>query len=526
MTTEAKRGFIRICANYTRLISTIVLGLLVVPLLLEAVGDEGWSLIALLGSTIGLASMMQELVLSSLIRELGAAHHSDDPNDFRRIYNTSMAITSGLAIIASVLFLIILLCLPLFDIPENLMVAAQWLVITRGVETFFILLLAAPFNMYKVSERMVAYNAWLIIRRLCYVFAACWVLLGQQSTDPGTRVSQYAIISTLIYLTALFTSVGILLFFDKRLIPKPKYINAKSFKSILQIGGWNGAATAATTSYRRLAEILMNLSFGLAGNLILGLAIQLTDSVRRLTMGMTDGLDAVSARFSVTKDKSAIKSLLHHSTRLHAFVTFPLSAGILVLAEPALRLWLGKQLSDPERDIPIAVLLIQIMTIGMAARAISDCWLRILYGSGHVKRYAKIIIAGGFIFPLLFFLFKYILPTDQKITAVCWAFSAVLLIIHGGLVPLFSAKAVGLRYHQFYTPLILPLIFAALCSPILFIARGRQESYEIVWIIACVGTYALIYTGLCIAFVMDRAERDRFSKAVIRRLPFQKPLNN
>ena len=168
MTTEAKRGFIRICANYTSVISIIVLGIIVVPLLLRAVGNDGWSLIALLGSTIGLASMLQELVQSSLIRELGVAHHSHNPNDFRRTYNTSLAISAGLAIIASVLFLIIWLCLPLFDIPTHLMAAAQWLVLTRGVETFFIILFAAPYNMYKVTERMVAYNALLIIKRLCY----------------------------------------------------------------------------------------------------------------------------------------------------------------------------------------------------------------------------------------------------------------------------------------------------------------------------------------------------------------------
>ena len=319
MTTEANRGFIRICANYTRVISIIVLSLLVVPLLLEAVGDDGWSLIALLGSTIGLAAMMQELVLSSLIRELGAAHHSDDPNEFRMAYNASIAISAGLAIIAAALFLIIWLCLPLFQIPNHLMAASQWLVLARGVETFFVLLLAAPFNMYKVTERMVAYNAWLIIKRLCFVAAAVWVLLVQQASDPGTRVSLYAILSTSIYLAALFSSVGIIVFIDRRLIPQPNAINAKSVKSILQIGGWNGGATAATISYLKLAPILMNLSFGLAGNLILGLAIQLTDSVRRLTVGMTDGLDAVSARLSLTKSKSAIKSLLLHSTRLHAF---------------------------------------------------------------------------------------------------------------------------------------------------------------------------------------------------------------
>lgn len=522
MISEAKRGFIRICANYTRLITNIGLSLLLVPLLLKAFGDKGWALVALLGSTMGLASMIQELIRTTLIREMGAAYHSGDPNEFRQAYNASIVISAALAIFAAVLFFIIGLCLPLFDIPENLIVAAQWLVLTRGVETFFTLLLAAPFNMYKVTERMVAYNAWLIIRRLCYVAAAVWVMLGLESADAGTRVSLYAIISTSIYISTFFISVGVIIFFDKRLIPQLKAVNIHSIKAILKIGGLNAGATAAIMSYRRLADVLMHFSFGLHGNLLQSLATQLTVSVRRLTVGMTDGLDAVSARLSVTESKSAVISLLHHFTRLHAFATFPLAMGVLVLAEPALRLWLGRHLDNPQDDIPMVVILVQIMTFGMAARAISDCWLRILYGSGHVKLYAKYIIAGGLIYPLLFFLFVRIFPEGQAFTAASSAYSVVLIVLHFIIVPLSSAKAVGLSYIQFYSPLIRPLILAALCSPILFIARDRQGSYELVWIITCVGIYALIYTSLCVAFVMDKSERKRFTKATIRRIPFLK----
>ncbi|MCH7847502.1 MAG: hypothetical protein IIB53_03985 [Planctomycetes bacterium] len=534
MASEAKRGLIRIVSNYARVISNVVLGLLLVPMLLQVAGNDGWALIALLGSTIGLASMAQDIVRSSLIRELGTAYHSGDGSTgtdlFRHVYNSALAISAVIAGLAVVVFAVLWFVVPLLDISNDLLPAAQWLVVAKGAETVAVLLLAAPFNMYKVTERMVAFNAWQIATRSSYIIAAAWLLLVHGPGDPGRIVTYYAFISSALVITVLTIAVAVIMFSDRRLIPALSFVTRSAIKAILHVGGWNAAASAATMLYRRLAPVLMNLASGLMslpsglfGVLILALSIQVTVSVRRLTMGMTDGLDAVSTRLSMTADASAIRALMHHSTRLHGVAAFPLAIIILLVPEILLRLWLGGRIDDPQTTLPLAVTLIQIMTLGMVARAVSDGWIRILYGAGHVRRYAWIIIAGAVIYPLVFGVLLVILPTASRYTAVTWAYSAVLVIVHGLLVPLAGARALRIRYADFFVPLVRPLIIAVVCSPILLLAHGKQGQSELLWLIAALALYGVTYLGLCIAFVMNQVERRRFTKAALRRLPFRRP---
>ncbi len=530
MVSEAKRGLIRIVANYSRLISTVVMGLLLVPILLQIAGNDGWALIALLGSTIGLASMAQEIVRSSLIRELGSAYHGGDSStgadEFRHVYNSALAISAVIAGLAVVAFVVLWFAIALLDISDELLPAARWLVVAKGAETFVVLLLAAPFNMYKVTERMVAYNAWRIATRSCYIIAAAWLLLVHGPGPPGQIVTYYAFISSTLVVIVLSIAVAVMMFLDRRLIPAMSFVTRSAIKSVLHVGGWNAGATAATMLHRRLAPVLMNLaaglmslSSGLFGVLVLGLGIQLTVAVRRLTIGMTEGLDAVATRLSITADDGAIRSLMHHSTRLHGVSAFPLAIIILFVPEILLRLWLGGRIEDPQSTLPIAVTLIQIMTLGMVARAISDGWIRILYGAGHVKRYAWMIICGAVLFPLVFGLLIVILPVSLRYTAVTWAYSAILLGIHGLLVPLAGARALRIRYAEFFVPLVRPLIAAVVCSPILLLALGKQGQSELLWLIAAVALYGVTYLGLCVVFVMNQQERRRFTKAALRRIP-------
>ena len=527
MASEAKRGLIRIVANYTRVFTVVFLGLLVVRLLLKGTGNDGWALIAFLGSTIGLASITERIVRSSLIRELGAAYHSGREDEFRRTYNAAVAISAAIALLAMGVFAALWAVIPLLQIPDHLIPAARWLVAAKGVETVVILLLAAPFNMYKVTERMVAHNAWLIVIRMCYVIAATLVI-ARGIDDPGRGITVYALTSSGLAIGAHSVAAVVMMVIDRRLIPAPATISWEAIKSILHIGGWNAGVTAVTTLHRHLGPIIMNLGYGimglssgLFGNLILGFAIHLTVSVRRLTVGMTEGLDAVSARLSITRSAGAVRALMHHSTRLHGLATFPVAIGVVALAEPVLRLWVGDALEDPQTTLPKAIMLVRIMTLGMIARAISDGWIRILYGAGHVRRYAPSILLGGIINPLLAVLLLWILPPSIRYTAVAWAYSGVLIIIHAGLVPLVGAKALQISYGQFFRPLVRPLVVALACSPILLLSTGQPNVSSFLDLVVVVGAYSIAYAAGCVMFVMDRAERIRFTKAALRRLPLR-----
>ncbi|MCZ6446313.1 MAG: hypothetical protein O6758_09020, partial [Planctomycetota bacterium] len=166
-------------------------------------------------------------------------------------------------------------------------------------------------------------------------------------------------------------------------------------------------------------------------------------------------------------------------------------------------------------------MLVRIMTLGMIARAISDGWIRILYGAGHVRRYAPSILLGGIINPLLAVLLLRILPTPMRYTAVAWAYSGVLIIIHAGLVPLIGAKALHISYGQFFRPLARPLVVALACSPILLRGTRQPDEWSFLHLVVVVGAYSIAYAAGCVMFVMDRAERIRFTKAALRRLPLR-----
>jgi hypothetical protein len=394
------------------------------------------------------------------------------------------------------------------------------LVVARGVETMLTLQLAAPFNMYKVTERMVAFNVWLIIARAGTLAAAIWVLLAFQGQDPGTRVIAFALSSSALWVLIFGLSVVVIAWKIGNLMPAPRTITRDALRTVLHIGGLNVAASTAINTHRRLAPLLMNLAFGLSGNLILGLALQITVSVRRLTRGMTTGLDAVSARLSTVGDTDAVRSVWHHSTRLHGVAGFGMGVLVVLLAEPLLLLWLGERIDDPATTIPLAATLVRILTIGMISRAISDGWINILYGAGHVGRYAWLCLSGVVIHPLLFGLFLVVLPEPAAYTAVGWAFSAVFLGIHAIAVPWRGASALGVPFADFYKPLVRPLLVAVACSPILLVARVPLQEWTLQRLAVAGVAYGVAYAVGTIFFVMRGHERGRFTKAALRRLPF------
>ena len=111
MPSEARRGLSRVTTNYARLLATMAIGLVVVPLQLAWVGTEGYGLIALLASSIGIGGMLQDTMRHSMVRELGAAWHTDKAA-FARVYATSFWISGAIAVISAVFFIALIAALP------------------------------------------------------------------------------------------------------------------------------------------------------------------------------------------------------------------------------------------------------------------------------------------------------------------------------------------------------------------------------------------------------------------------------
>lgn len=522
MASELRRGAVRLITNYTRLGLTFALGLGLVIVLLRGVGVQAYGLIALLGSSVGIAALFQEVVSLALNRELGAAHHTRDRRVFVECYNSAIVACLGVALLSATLFALLAVYIRIFEIPDPLIGAARLFVLAKGAQIFCTVLMAPAFNMYVVTERFALVNLWMVLDRAAYVVVAVVVLLLplniQSHADIAKAVIIYGFGSMGLVLLVFFTAVAVIVRRDRRLVPALSSASRNGVKSIVTTGGWNVVASIAMNMHFNLGAIIMNLAFGLLGNTIFALAKQVPSYARMLTAGMTFGIDAVSARISSDDDPGKMARFVHHATRMHALVAFPGAVAVFFLAEPILSVWVGRHVPDPAAVIPPAAMLVRILMVGAAIRAVSNGWVRMLYGAGHVRACAPWILVGGLLNPVIAVALLYTLPGEWRITAVGWAFTGSMLLINAGVLPFVTARKFGVGVGDVLLPLIRPTAASLLALPAILAVGAMHRQWTLLWLLAALALYAGVYTLLAIVFVLSRQERDRFRRAFERRV--------
>jgi hypothetical protein len=242
--SESKRAAGRIVANYVRLIVGVILGLALVRLQLRGLGGEVVGLISLIVSTIGIASVIEESVENSLVRELGGAHHAKDHARFAVMYNSALAACAGAALCVAAVYGLILLALPLLTIDPGLLPAARWFVVAKLVESATVVALAPANNMYLATERMVAFNLWLLARRAAIVVAAGVTLLVQPAT-PAAGLILFGWLSAFLHATTIIAAVVSLAWQDRRLVPRWSCIDRRAVRTIASTSGANALMFAA-----------------------------------------------------------------------------------------------------------------------------------------------------------------------------------------------------------------------------------------------------------------------------------------
>lgn len=517
MSSEARRSLVRIASNYLRLLLTLSLGLILIPLLL-GMGKDAFGLITVLGSTVGIASLFQEVVRRGMIRELAAAYHGRDDQAFIHTYNGAMAIALVAGVLAVGIFALIYLFLTwLLRVPEELIPAARGFVVAKAMQSCCVLVLAAPFNMYIVSERMIVYNVLLVMERASYLIAAVLLLTLGLMADPARGVVVYGFVGAgLASLTYLGAAVGMVVI-DRRTLPKFWRTNRSAIRAVLNVGAWNAGVVTAMNLHLRMDQFIMNRAYGTLGNAVFGISMQMASYVRMVATGITEGLDAVAARVASRSEEAGVRSLIHQSTRLHGFVTFPAGIALVLLAEPLLSLWIGSRLENADEELPLLVMILQVLAVGIMARSISDGWISVLYGAGHVRRYAPLILMGGTLNPVLAVLLLWLLPEPLRWAGPAAAFSFLMVVLHLGVLPLIGARVLDVSVGRFLMPLVRPLACALLSSPIVIAPVLWLPAWNLLWLAGVIGTYGLAHLAMGLLLVLSADERDRLRDLLRRR---------
>lgn len=511
------KHLVRIATNYFRLIATIVLGVWLVRLLNGGVGKDGLAIFFLMGSSVGLASMIQDIVRQCMVRELGSAWHSEEPGKFATVFSSAVAVSSIIAVLAAGLLVLLAIFIELLEVPPYMVWPARIFVLAKAVEIAFTIGLAPAINMYLITERFVPFNVWMVMHRATYVVGAVWLFTIVGVKDAGEGLIGFGLLGTGIYIFVMVVNALMITAKTPDMIPALSRVSGASMKSILAIGGWNTSVVVANNLHLRADAIISNLFFGLSGSFVFGLAMQYTSYVRRLAVGLTDGLDAVSVRLSAKEeDHSGVLALLRQTTRLQSFVAIPCGIVTVYFAEPLLTAWLANR-PDAVAAIPGVLTINAIMAIGITVRAITDGWTRILYGSGHIKRYAWLVISGGVFNVGLATLLCVILPREGEsgglaVLGPTIAFSTAYVIFHLVSLPIVISRCYSVTIWSVISPALPSLLISIAAAPVLYLDRF-MPSHDLVNVGVAGGLYGVLVCAGYWAFGMTGQERRRLARA-------------
>ncbi|MDP7008754.1 MAG: MATE family efflux transporter [Phycisphaerales bacterium] len=507
--SEKKKGVHRIATNYGRLIGTMAIGIATVPLQIKWIGMDGFGLLGLVGSTVGVGRMLQDMTRSSMVRELGAAWHKNDDGIFKETYAGSFRVSVIVTILTAIVFGGIISILPLLDIKSEWVAPAQWITACEGLATCVIVLLSPTINMLIVKEQFFWHNAWTVVRRSAFLIATIIPYLIMQVEDVPKGLYIYGTILLIINSASTVLLVLGSTMADTKLIPTLRHSTPEAMKRVAGTFGWNSSVVLAVNLQERVAAFIMNIFFGLWGNAVFSLALRLVSYIRMATLGLTFGLDSVSARLSSDEDKSSLQSMFRHSTRMLSFVAFPAMVVVFFLAEPLLRVWVGSSISNPTEMLPPSELLVKIMVLGLTCRAISDGWMKLFYGAGFIHKYAPYVLFGGFFNPILAIVLIKTLPESWNYIGAAVAYSFVFLVVHMFVMPKVTASEVNLSLKVILAPTARPLGIAIVLTPLLFLGYQLGNSPVMHWsgLLVSVFAYGCMYIAASWWLVLTKRER-------------------
>ncbi len=512
MSGEVRRGFWRVLSNYSRLGSTLMLGIIEVPILIAWLGKDAFGLISVLGPTIGLGAIVQDILSRSMVRELGQAHHRDDPEEFSRIYNGCWVYSVGAFLVSIVLFAgVIGLLLPHLTISDELRTPALVMLICAAAFSSIAVLVTPTFNMYAVHEQFGWQNFWLLCRRISQVLAAVVLFFIVGIKDAALGVMLYAIIGQGLNILQLLLSVVVKWFKDTSLIPRFGHTDRAALREIGSTFGWNSGVVATTNIADFLPLLFVNLYFGLGANAIYGLARRLGAYARMFSVGVTFGIDAVSARVSSKSPDGAMESLLKHSTRLNAWVALPAGVAIFVLVEPLIKLWLARS-TDDTSFADDGSTIARILVISATVRGISEGWQRLLYGAGHVRRFAPLVILSNLGTPVLLWVAMETMPQGILFQTPALAYAVLAIVVNLMVLPMLGARILKTNISAYLKPVVRPMLATAIATPVLIVGSWVfDERWRVVYLGLVGLVFGLVYLAATWAIVLDSQERARLT---------------
>jgi O-antigen/teichoic acid export membrane protein len=500
---------------YARMAITVGISLYSTRLILNALGAEDFGLFNLVGGAIAMLGFLNGSMAAATQRFISFSQGAGDFEKVKRIFNMSILLHAGVAIIAVILLEIAgyFFFHSVFNISPD-RVSVGKLIYQFMVASTFVTILSVPYEAVITShENMLFFAVISILEAVLKLVIAFYIT--------------YAIADHL-YLYGLLTAIlAVILLVIRRLYCKRKYpecsINLKQnldkplLKEMSVYAGWSmlGYSSSMITYYGQ--GILLNLFFGTIVVSSFSIATQIGGQLGAFSNNMLKSLNPQLDKSAGAGDRSSLLKFTFLGSKLSFFLFGILIIPFMIEMPLILKYWLK---NVPEFTSIFCVLLL--------IKIIIECFFITLNLSisaiGKIKKFQTYYSVIN-LFPIIisYLLFKNNFPAYTL--HLVFIFFAILSLI---MSVLFSQKTYGLPIFLFFKNVIIRCIVAFLLTfsisylPKLFMPTGR---IQLLFVLILSITLFLISFYL---IVLEKAERGEINKVISsfkRRLYFKNSSN-
>lgn len=488
--------------NYLRQGMQILVFLIITPFIASSLGQEKFGLWSLIQATVGIFSLLDLGLATSVVKYVADARGRNDPERLRAMVATFFWVY---VILGCIMFFTALgfslKMIPLLKIPE------QYAEVGRAVFIIVAFRVALEFPLRMFNGVLTGYqkqwwsNLIQVIGFLAYAVIAWWVLKYTPTLRALAWVNFGA--NTVVGLVSMLICVCAL---DGSTV-SPRYVRVRLMPEVASFSMYFFLIQISGLIYMRVDLLIIQSFLSLTAVAVYTVASRIAENAQLFCKQMTNALTPLFAEMRGGREEENIRRLYMMGTKISTGLATPLMVGLFWFAEDLVVAWMGEEFRSAASPC-------RLLIVAMSISVVHANTANVLMMTDHHKFVSKCFVIGQFF--NLFLTIMLIQFWGMNGVAIATLTTSVLIDMI-----VIQAKANQIYHFNlwvFYSKGVFPSVFPALVM--LGAIWGLQQIYthDSLFHIAALELLACaVFGALFIRLGLSAEERHYLKQRLLRR---------
>lgn len=378
-------------SGWLSIILRAVLSLITVPFLLKSLGADGYGLIAILGTIVGLSAVIDLGLRSALGQTLSELNAKNDIKAYSQTLSTALMLYISIAgIFSLVLYFSATSLVGLLGVPTYLHNTAKNLIQVYGIAAVSLSFITPIFSAALQSDHR--FDIVNTVQSITAVLSNSAILLAV-SLIEFTHINW-----VIITLSSQLISLLLLIIFFKKQFHGIKisiqYINFSKLKPLFNLGGYMYLIQLSGTISTQSNPLIISSFTGIKSVGLYQPALNISQAVSPIVMTLTSQLYPSVTRHHVQQNNLGIQKIFLNGTKYTLLLASLVAPGIFFFSDPFIYLWLSKSI---DTDYLIVVQVVQVLVFIDILTYSSGTQWPVLLGMKKLRYLSKVLLSTALI---------------------------------------------------------------------------------------------------------------------------------